>query len=197
MKRALVLVVALLAVSCLLAAAAYTSATVTNYSQIAINNTNASILELDEQLSLVTGFKDATAYNDQAMLKFRFGWNNGTQHGLQRDSVYTWWDNSNKVGLFAVKNNSADKVRLTFTENYSDDQVTFEFLQYLPAWPNGTAAQRNTTSDSGWQDAGYNSYEPLYPGETARIGVRITSSDTASVSGPLDFDINVSATPVL
>ncbi|MBO8128220.1 MAG: hypothetical protein H0Z39_03345 [Peptococcaceae bacterium] len=184
MRKGLLLVVALLAMSCLLAAAAYTSATVTNYSQIAVVNSSTALLALDDANNAQTGFEDCTAYDDSDMLKFRFGWNNNQQYGLQRDSVYEWYDEktagdaTDDLGLFTITNNSADDVKVTISENNATSGVTFSFRQ-------------NVDNDvTGWQQDTIQF--SLEAGTTAQVGVKIQVADDATLESP-NFDITVSA----
>ncbi len=210
-RKGLLMVVALMAVACLMAAAAYTSATVTNAAALTVTNTNASLVALtaDHITDGDVGFKDATAVVASDVLGFNFNMGRDAddpldgddEYGLQKESVYTWWDDTNAYGLFQVTNNSNDTVQLTITENCVDDpNIEFDFVMginrggvgdYDSDWTNTALVVNNTYA------ATFNAAEgaKLAPGETAEIGVRINITDLATVQANT-FDIDVTATAV-
>ncbi|SFG82346.1 hypothetical protein SAMN05660649_02811 [Desulfotomaculum arcticum] len=207
MKKGLFMVIALLAVSCLMAAGAYTSATVSNAASLAVATTDTALVALTAtHVGADVGFEDATVDTSSNVLSFNFNKgrldaNDGDndQYGLQKDSVYTWWDDTNAYGLFQVTNNSKDTVQLTVTEKETtnDTNIDFDFIMGI---------ERGVTDyDSGWKDtgvsAGYYSVTfndesaKLAPGETAEIGVRINVLDSATNALSF-FDIDVTAEAV-
>ena len=110
MKKGLVMVVLLLAISSIMAAMSYTSATVTSAMSGTVINTNEALLALDK------GSHKATTI-DNGVLKIDFNKGNVTSmpvksYGLQKQSEYIW------NGLFTIKNNSENVVDATIkTEN--------------------------------------------------------------------------------
>lgn len=113
-KVGIVLIVCLLAVAGIMAAMAYSNATVTNAAQLSIVNTNEALLKLSPNpawsWTKPPGNKDSTAYIENGELRFNFGKGlNGNQYGLQPNSVYEW------IPLFEMRNMSKEKVRVTVT----------------------------------------------------------------------------------
>ncbi|WP_172373355.1 DUF1102 domain-containing protein [Sporosarcina jiandibaonis] len=110
MKKGLLMVVLLLALSSIMAAMSYTSATVTSAMSGTVKSTDASLLALK-----AGSHKAATIDND--ILKIDFNKGNVTSmpvstYGLQKQSEYVW------NGLFSVANNSDNVVNVTIkTEN--------------------------------------------------------------------------------
>lgn len=110
MKKGLVMVVLLLALSSIMAAMSYTSATVTSAMSGTVVNTSDALLAL-------TAGKHEAVRIDNGVLKIDF--NNGEKssqtgntYGLQKHSEYIW------NGLFNIKNNSENRVDVTIkTEN--------------------------------------------------------------------------------
>lgn len=108
MRKGLMLVVVLLAVASMMAAMAYTSATVRSDMSVTIADTDSSLL------ALIKGDHNATTYvavGHKSLAKvlnidLSKGYDNGA-FGLQADSIYTWED------LFKVKNNSENAVNVT------------------------------------------------------------------------------------
>lgn len=88
-KKSLVFVVALLALSGLMAAMAYTSASVKNSSQIVINNTNNALLAIASAGSF--RHNDGTVQIVDGEAVFNFGRGKGGQmFGFQPNSVYKY-----------------------------------------------------------------------------------------------------------
>jgi hypothetical protein len=138
MKKGLLMVVLLLAISSVMAAMSYNKATVTNASELKIVNTDQALvtLQADAPWSWENkiGAKDKTTVMKDGELFFQFGKgiNGGTGaeefHGLQPNSVYQW----NHV--FTVRNKSAETVKVTV-------HATGDYAQYI-TFGTGT---RNTT----------------------------------------------------
>lgn len=110
MKKGLVMVVLLLALSSIMAAMSYTSATVTSAMTGTVKSTDSSLLALK-----AGSHKAATIEN--GVLKIDFNKGNTTSmpvntYGVQKNSEYVW------NGLFTIGNNSENKVDVTIkTEN--------------------------------------------------------------------------------
>ncbi|MBB4823352.1 hypothetical protein HNO89_000572 [Sporosarcina luteola] len=109
-KKGLWLVVLLLAISSLMAAMSYSSATVTSAMTGTVKSTTDSLLALNK------GDHNAARIED-GVLKIDFNQGNKTSlpvttYGVQKDSEYIW------NGLFSVKNNSENVVAVSIkTEN--------------------------------------------------------------------------------
>lgn len=117
MKKGLLMVVFLLAISSVMAAMSYNKASVTNASELKVVNSNQALLslEVDSPWSWQTtvGAKDKTAVLKDGELFFQFGKgiNGGTGaemfYGLQPNSVYEW------SPLFTLRNKSAETIKVT------------------------------------------------------------------------------------
>lgn len=110
MRKGLVMVVLLLALSSIMAAMSYTSATVTSAMSGTVVNTG------DALLALKKGSHKATTI-ENGVLKIDFNKGNIStmpvkSYGLQKHSEYIW------NGLFSIQNNSENKVDIAIkTEN--------------------------------------------------------------------------------
>lgn len=110
MKKSLLMVVFLLAISSVMAAMSYSSATVTSAMAGTVKSTDTSLLALG------AGIHDAAKIDD-GVLKIDFNKGNVASmpvntYGLQKHSEYIWNE------LFIVKNNSENRVNVTVkTEN--------------------------------------------------------------------------------
>ena len=105
MKKSLLMVVLMLAMSSLMAAMSYSSATVTSAMTGSVKSTTESLLALN------VGKHKATTI-DAGVLKIDFNKGNVTSmpvstYGLQKQSEYVWNE------LFSVKNNSENKINAT------------------------------------------------------------------------------------
>ncbi|MFS0689421.1 hypothetical protein AB1K89_09270 [Sporosarcina sp. 179-K 8C2 HS] len=100
MKKGLLMVVFLLAMSSIMAAMSYSSAKVTSAMTGSVTNTHESLLAL----SLPEPGHAASKLED-GVLKIDFS--HGTKFGMQKNSEYTW------NNLFLVKNNSENNVTVT------------------------------------------------------------------------------------
>jgi len=105
MKKSLLLVVALLCMASLMAAMAFTSATVTSGASFLVSNTNAALLALEagdhEAANYTTGSTSNELVIDWAKGK------DGNPYGVQSGSIYTW------DKLFKVTNNSEKDVKVS------------------------------------------------------------------------------------
>jgi hypothetical protein len=126
----MLLLVLVLAVTSLLAAAAYNTATVTNAAQLKITSTNSALVALspDPAWSWTgpPGNLDGTSSIVNGELFFNFGKGVlGVDRGLQPNSVYEW------IPLFELRNMSREKIWVTVT-------VTGAIAQYITL---GTCSQ--------------------------------------------------------
>jgi hypothetical protein len=141
MKKGLLMVVFLLAISSVMAAMSYNKAAVTNASQLKVVNTNQALLTLEANTpwswQSTVGAKDQTAVMKDGELFFQFGKgiNGGSGapefYGLQPNSEYQW------NPLFTLRNKSAETIKVTIsaTGPYAD-LITFGTVGQggSPAW---------------------------------------------------------------
>jgi hypothetical protein len=104
MKKGLLMVVLLLAISSVMAAMSYSSATVTNDMSVSLVNTQDALLALDASPEHNAA---SVGHITSDMLEINLDKGNGNDFGLQPNSVYTWGE------LFKVTNNSEHKVKVT------------------------------------------------------------------------------------
>lgn len=166
MKKGLLLVIVLLCVASLMAAMAYTSATVTNASTVTVTNTNTALLALIPQLNTVIGNKDGTASVDaNGKLFFNFSKGFGAaDFGLQRSSTYEW------DGLFTAKNNSLETISLKVKQDALITGVTLS----IRAGSSGTWVPLTTTAAVVAASLSSNTGQAL--------DVKIDVADTAALS---------------
>jgi len=114
MKKSLLVVIALLAIASLMAAMAYTSATVSSKASLVISTTEDSILAFNVDPSR-PGHEDGNAVieNNNLVLKF-----NNDIHGMQQGSTYNWDQ------MFSITNNSNSAVRVTAKWGNGDSQYS-------------------------------------------------------------------------
>ncbi|MDF2538656.1 MAG: hypothetical protein K0S76_1677 [Herbinix sp.] len=108
MKKSFLVVVALLCMASLMAAMAYTKATVTSAGSFKISNTDTALL------ALTAGNHGAAGYNQtnkavSGKLVINWAKGNNGEFGMQHGSVYTW------DSLFTVTNNSENTVNVTIS----------------------------------------------------------------------------------
>lgn len=142
MRKGLLLVMVLLMVSCLMAAAAYSSATVTNDAQLKVVNTNEALLTLEANTpwswQSTVGAKDHTATMVDGELFFQFGKGVGRDgstpvfYGLQPNSEYQW------NPLFTLRNKSAETIEVTL-------EATGPFAEYITFGTCGQSTVNNPT----------------------------------------------------
>jgi hypothetical protein len=100
-KVGILVIIGLLAITGVMAAMAYTSATVTNEADLTVIRTNSALLRLERTGGV--GNKDEAAYYQDGMLKFDFSkGKDGKTFGVQPGSVYEWGR------LVRIQNNSND-----------------------------------------------------------------------------------------
>jgi len=107
MKKSLMVVVALLAIAGLLAAMAFSTATVTSYANFSVTNTDEALLALipSEEHSAA----GLIAPHPSKSHKLNIDWGN-----VQSQSVYAWKD------LFTVQNNSDNEIEVSI---YADPSI--------------------------------------------------------------------------
>ncbi|MGI5875987.1 MAG: hypothetical protein ACOX6X_04115 [Dethiobacteria bacterium] len=116
-KVGILVIIGLLAITGVMAAMAYTSATVTNEADLTVIRTNSALLRLERTGGV--GNKDEAAYYQDGMLKFDFSkGKDGKTFGVQPGSVYEWGR------LVRIQNNSNDNVRFTIKNNGLPEYVT-------------------------------------------------------------------------
>lgn len=123
--------VLVLAVTSLLAAAAYNTATVTNAATLKVTNTNQALVALSPNPAWSwtnpPGNLDGTSAMVGGELYFNFGKGAlGADRGLQPNSVYEW------IPLFELRNMSKEKIWVTV-------EVTGDLAQYTTL---GTCSQQ-------------------------------------------------------
>ncbi len=183
-KKGLLLVVALLALSGLMAAMAYSKANVTSTGTITIASTNSAILAFIPGEGV--GLKDNTAYlgkynegtigttKDAKVLKFRPGYNNGQNYGLQPESLYQWFH------LFTIKNNSDDdiEVKAVIDSSLQQDHVTWGL------WIDQTDGAGNAIWLTG-------KYIRIPAGKELKVSLSVTTygaTKEATFNGNITFD---------
>lgn len=188
-KRSLLIILILVCVASLMAVMAYNTAIVTNAAEIKISSTDTALLALGPNGGV--GNKDQTAYLSGGNLMFKFGrgnnpsFGNDMNYGLQRNSVYEWWDGGDSnTGLFHIQNRSAETIKLFIMVTGVPAGVTFETNQSMG------------DGGSGWQNATGAYVElirTLGSGNSCDIGVRITVDGTAAIGGPTAMSVVVKA----
>ncbi|WP_409344246.1 hypothetical protein [Paenibacillus sp. MBLB4367] len=180
MKKGLMMIVVLLAIGGLMAAMAYSSASVTNASTLNVKNTNEALVALIAADANSIGNKDRTASYENGKLTFNFGKGLGGQtFGLQRNSTYEW------EKLFKVKNNSNETIVVQFREDQSlsgvNDSIRsirlFGLLnEWVPLGTNDIAAALTTII--------------LLPGEERAVDIKMDTNGTAP-TGAQNYNIIV------
>jgi|GEM_PF-3547621 len=193
MKKSLMVVVALLAIAGLLAAMAFSTATVTSYANFSVTNTDEALLALipSDEHSAAGLF----APFDGKSQKLEINWGN-----VQSQSVYAWKD------LFAVRNNSDNEIEVTMYADPSIDEgfapdiyvggedIDGEFLYdgnndhiwgYWPFWPH-----------YGWFKIPVESEAEvitfiLEPGEEKDISTILDSADKWITNGDYSFNLMI------
>ncbi|WP_438315319.1 hypothetical protein [Sporosarcina sp. FA9] len=105
MKKGLMMVVLLLALSSVMAAMSYSSAKVTNAMTGSVKSTEDSLVSL----RLTNTPHDAAKIVEGDLILDFHNYRGGNKFGMQKNSEYIWND------LFLIKNNSENPVNLTIT----------------------------------------------------------------------------------
>lgn len=181
MKKRLMLVVSLLAIASLMAAMAFTSASVTSDASFSVVNTDSALLALTP-----SDFHDA-AYlggtHPSNAQKLVINWDkgyNGQEFGVQPNSEYIWDD------LFEVKNNSEHPidVKVFLDPDHTSNTTNIFFAK--------------TRVASRWENVGGTPLEfKLNPGEGQWISTKINSSEGMSMKAKkVEFKLMVEAETV-
>lgn len=131
MKKSFFMVIALLALSSLMAAMAFSSAQVSNSAALSVVNTDSALLALNvPEKSLdrhAGGNSDGTARIVDGNLVFDF--NKGASNrsfGLQKNSEYVW------LSLFETKNNTSQTIRTAISTENVPEGVSIFMRAYSP-----------------------------------------------------------------
>jgi len=176
MKKGLLLVVLLLAMASMMAAMAYTSATVNNDAQMTLQNTQDALLALSASEE-----HNAAYYHDVTanILRIDLDKGNGNvDYGIQPYSEYAWED------LFTVTNNS---------EHTVDVEITME-SDFAPGVRLYAGFDGDWEQLVSWVDSNVNGplEFTLEPGEAKPIDIK-TSSKNGHVS-TYEWNLKVNAT---
>ncbi|MDP5272992.1 DUF1102 domain-containing protein [Chengkuizengella axinellae] len=174
MKKPMLLVIALLALSSVMAAFAFTSATIDNDATLSVVSSDESLIALmpyteeDE----VAGVKDGFAYIDGGKLKIDLSKGLGGEgFGVQPNSTFEWGN------LFKVRNNSEETIEFNITkEGWGFDTKVNIYLQ-----------GQNITADNAdvqefyWRSNTRNGKVTLAPGEEANISLSLETEGGAQL----------------
>jgi hypothetical protein len=151
-KASILVIVGLLAVTGLMAAMAYSDATITNVAGVVSVETNSALLALTPNEGI--GRKDNTCYVEDGMLKFNFAagitnsnmaapWKGNVSEkdwGLQPGSIYIFED------LFRITNNSREQVK--FKISVTGELANFGRV-YIGKGVNGLIGKTFTVEEDG------------------------------------------------
>ena len=151
-KVGILVIIGLLAITGVMAAMAYSNATITNAAGVVSIETDNALLALSANEGV--GCKDKTAYVEDGVLKFNFaaglhntnynspwkGTASDTTYGLQPGSVYIFED------LFRITNNSFEKVK--FKISVEGDLADFEHI-YIGKGPDGFGTKSFELDENG------------------------------------------------
>ncbi|WP_164667896.1 hypothetical protein [Virgibacillus doumboii] len=187
MKKGLLLVVLLLALSSVMAAMSYTKASVSNDMSFNIENTNSSLLALKESKQ-----HNASFYNTAGADKLKIDLDKGfgdSDFGIQNNSTYSW------DKLFTVKNNSEHAVNVSIETNPKVDTKgqTQGINTYL------SSLEDSWTQINGMYGAGAGEYTfTLEPNEERQINLKLESMHGSNKhQEERNFDIIVNAESVM
>ncbi|RSK26430.1 DUF1102 domain-containing protein [Bacillus sp. HMF5848] len=159
MKKSLLMVVAMLALSTVMAAFAFSSATIDNKeSYLTVASTDNSLISLIPYGENEVGAKDQAVTIDGGELKIDLAKGNGGSFGIQGESRYNW------DKFFQVKNNSKETVEFYMTKDGwgADKKVDV----YLGGYNLNTP---NEVKEFIWSSNNRNGKVTLQPGETANV----------------------------
>lgn len=165
MKKGLLMVVLLLALSSVMAAMSFSSAAVTSDMSFNISNTDESLLALT-----ASNEHNASFYNSAGARKLVIDLDKGYDNkdfGIQNNSKYSW------DGLFGVKNNSEHKIKVSIKTdpNAGKTGPTQGIKTFLKG-----ALGSNWTQVNGMYGAGAGEYTfMLEPNETLNIDLLLES----------------------
>lgn len=180
MKKSLLTVVALLALSTVMSAFAFSSATIANDGTLTVANTNSSLVALIPADETTVGSKDGAAYIDGGELKINLAKGNGGEFGVQGDSTYKW-DN-----LFKVVNNSKETIEFNITKDGWGYDTKANI--YLGAYEGNVKKEFYNRSNSK------NGKVTLLPGESSVVYIQIeTEAGAQMVKRDAKLTVNVTA----
>ncbi|MFZ3577025.1 DUF1102 domain-containing protein [Virgibacillus sp. DJP39] len=182
MKKGLLMVVLLLALSSVMAAMSFTTASVTSGMSFNVKNTNESLLALSASDEHNASFYN-TAGADKLIIDLDKGYN-GDDFGVQNNSDYTWDE------LFTVKNNSEHAINVSVSTN---PKVGIAGINtYLKS------TEDSWTRINGMYSSGDGEYTfVLEPNEERQIDLKLESMQGSNKhEGQRDFDLIVDASKV-
>ncbi|MBE4907171.1 DUF1102 domain-containing protein [Bacillus luteolus] len=168
MKKSILMVVALLALSTVMAAFAFSSATIKNDASLTVANTDSSLVALIPASTEAVGSKDGAAFLEDGKLKINLSKGNGANFGVQGDSHYKW------ENLFTVKNNSKETVEFTITKDGWGYDTKANI--YLGAFEKGVKKEFYNRSN------GKNGKVTLAPGEESIVYLEIETEKGAKLA---------------
>lgn len=177
-KKSLLLVVALLGMASLMAAMAFSSATVTSAASFSVVNSDEALLALIPSEEHNAAFIGDEGAHDSLAKRLVIDWDKGFEnkdYGIQPFSTYLWDD------LFAVRNNSENDIHVKV---YLDPDVSPVNLYFA-----------STRVASRWVNIGGETLEfDLAAGETEWISTKFAStSGMAMKPGEVNFNMIVEA----
>lgn len=189
-KRSLLIVVALLCMASLMAAMAYSTATITNKADLSIVNTSDALLQLYVKDTSKVGLKDGAAYYDKGNLKFNFDKGlKGNEFGLQKNSEYVWFneEEGNYYGLFWVYNKSNENLNLNLKATGVPEGVD---IYAKRCWSGKTYSEDwvQINTKNGYTSDWWN------PGANNDFGIKIVVGDDAQIA-PID-NMNIVVTGI-
>ncbi len=183
MRKSLLVVVVLLCVASLMAAMAYTSATLRNQASFKVSNTDAALLAIRAGDHAAAGYTSGST-SKELVINWAKG-NNG-EFGVQSGSVYIW------ENLFYVKNNADHPVKVSITVPKDSATPEPNIFSKVYIRVNGTdkwviVASRHTTAYGNKLE-----FE-LQPGQEVGIDSMIDSMQRTLGNGVKSFNLQVLA----
>lgn len=186
MRKSLLLVVALLAIASVMAAMAYTSATVTSAAAFRVTNTDGALLALEAGEHAAASYTSGPTANE-LVIDWAQGYNG--RYGVQSGSVYIW------EKLFIVTNNSEKPVKVSIyapkdsaTPEPNIGSKVFLKTEHDEKWV--TIASRHTNA------YGNKVTFELNPGEDIWIDSKIDTVQRTIAKGDKGFKIVVEAVEI-
>lgn len=166
MKKSLMLVVALLAMASLMAAMAFTSASVTSLASFSVVNTDDALLALMPGEHQAARLESVAGQPKTLVIDWDKGLNGG-EFGIQPNSEYEWED------LFLVKNNSEHKIDV---EVYLDPNFS---MSGTDVFFGKTRVAKNWISMGGTNKLTFS----LEPGAEEAISTKLKDSGVTIIDG--------------
>lgn len=181
MKKGILLVVALLALSTVMAAFAFSSATIDSGASLTVKASDESLIALIPADINEVGSKDgaATIVDGELAIDLAKGLNGG-KFGVQGDSTYNW------DHLFSVKNNSNETIEFTITKDGWGFDTKANI--YLGAFDNGVKKEFYNRSNHK------SGVVVLSPGEESIVYLNIETEKGAKMQErPATLTVNATA----